>query len=294
MYRLALSSLSLLVLAGCAVDRATVLEQQERQLEAVRQARAADPMPQPQPVFEPPRAAPPAAAPQPVVAPAPQLVIEPAPQPAPVSVPAPPKIAPPKIAPAKVAPPNVTPSKVTSAPVIAAAPVVPPQAVQTPVDLVAGGNVAPAAPMAVPSTGQPRYAAQISDVQRQAAERALATVNNFRAQFGYKPLRLSDRLSLIAQAHVIDLAARAAVTSQDRQGNGVGVRLLNQGYNPKVAGSLVSGGYPDFNAAFETWRVSQVERSRLLLPKAEELGFAIITDRQSTYGTYIEAIVAAE
>jgi uncharacterized protein YkwD len=121
----------------------------------------------------------------------------------------------------------------------------------------------------------------------------VTAINEYREKYGYPPLRYSEQLSEIARAHVVDLAARNEVSSMNRQGAGIGNRLLDAGYKPYVAGSLVSGGYASIEDAMASWQADKVQRSRLLLQRANEVGFAVIEDRASTYGTYIEAIVAA-
>ena len=59
-----------------------------------------------------------------------------------------------------------------------------------------------------------------------------------------------------------------------------------------MAGSLVSGGYSQFEKALESWQSNDLQRSRLLMEGATDMGFAVISDRRSTYGFYIETIVA--
>ena len=167
-----------------------------------------------------------------------------------------------------------------------------------PVDLVAGDTVpipqasGPQAPSSMPKASM-ATAASVEEALRVAAEQALATVNALRAEKGEAALALSMQLNEIAKAHVVDLAAWGEVTSLNQSGEGVGVRLKKADYLPKVAGSLVAGGYSDFDAALAEWQTSEVEMSRLLMPQAEEMGFAIISDRLSRYGTYIEVIIAA-
>lgn len=142
---------------------------------------------------------------------------------------------------------------------------------------------------AAPSTSMAALAAQES-----AAFTALALINAERSAEGLRPLEYSRELSAVARAHVVGLAARGEVSSLDPEGNGIGIRLSDAGFTPRVAGSLVAGGYTSFERALQTWLENDVQRSRLLLPDAEELGIAAISDRRSTYGTYIEAIIAGD
>jgi len=153
---------------------------------------------------------------------------------------------------------------------------------------------APPAPVVPAKASNDIDPQKVQTLQRTAAEKALATVNAFRARHGFKPLVYSEQLSTIAQAHVADLAARGEVSALGPNGQTIGVRLLDKGYDPRVAGSVVAGGYPTFDAAFTSWTRNQVEASRLLHPAAKEFGFAVVTDPGSTYRTYIEAIVAAQ
>ena len=122
---------------------------------------------------------------------------------------------------------------------------------------------------------------------------ALLAVNAYRAEFGYAPLRFSPQLSATALAHARDLAARGEVTSLSAGGQGVISRITAGGYAPAEAASLVAGGYDSFDAALASWKENRVQRSRLLLPNATEVGVARVEDPRSTYRYYIEMIVAA-
>lgn len=124
-----------------------------------------------------------------------------------------------------------------------------------------------------------------------AAERAVSTLNAYRVENGLPPVQYSEELSHIAEAHVVDLAARGEVTARNRDGQGIGERLQAAGLSPKVAGSLVSGGYTTFEGALDSWKANAVQRERLLIKEAGEVGFAVISDRTSTYGVYMELII---
>ncbi|MEM9233188.1 MAG: CAP domain-containing protein [Pseudomonadota bacterium] len=154
---------------------------------------------------------------------------------------------------------------------------------------VISGN---AAPQVVASTDGAAAVADGEVSQLLAAERAVAAINAYRTENGLSPLAYSDELSKVARAHVVDLAARGEVSALDRNGQGIGDRLKSVGYESKQAGSLVSGGYATIEAALESWQKNTVQRSRLLMENADEMGFAIISDRTSTYGIYIETIIA--
>lgn len=130
-------------------------------------------------------------------------------------------------------------------------------------------------------------------LQRTIAQRAAIRVNTIRAARGLDPLAYSEELSRVAQAHVVELAARGAVTALSADGKNIGARLRDSAYPVSVAASLVAGGYPTLDAALESWLANEVEASRLLQPNVTEFGFAVVTDPGSTYRTYIEAIFAA-
>ena len=135
--------------------------------------------------------------------------------------------------------------------------------------------------------------AETQDTATMAAQRALAEVNALRTANGLPPLALNQTLNAAARAHVIDLAARGEVSALDGEGRGIGERLVAAGYDPLTAGSLVSGGYAKFSDALDSWLKNDVQRSRLMIESADEMGFAIISDRRSTYGIYMEAIIAS-
>lgn len=197
----------------------------------------------------------------------------------------------------KISPPRIVGKAAPSAMASAVAPTIrapmAPEAQGQPKPLSAPFK-APPEPVAQAKANDGVDQQQVQALQRTAAQKALATVNAFRARHGFEPLVYSEELSIIAQAHVADLAARGEVSALGPNGQTIGVRLLDKGYNPRVAGSVVAGGYPTFDAAFTSWTRNQVEASRLLHPAAKEFGFAVVTEPGSTYRTYIEAIVAAQ
>lgn len=160
--------------------------------------------------------------------------------------------------------------------------------------VIAEAAAAPAGiPQIVASTEGAHAPKAEDDVTRLlAAERAVSTLNAYRAENGLPPLQYNEELSRIAEAHVVDLAARGEVTARNRDGQGIGERLQAAGLAPKVAGSLVSGGYATFEGALESWKANEVQRQRLLIEAAGEVGFAVISDRTSTYGIYMELIIA--
>ena len=98
----------------------------------------------------------------------------------------------------------------------------------------------------------------------------------------------------VAEAHVLELAARGEVTALNSEGQGIGERLAAVGMTPEVAGSLVSGGYTNFENALASWKANPVQRSRLLIEGAKEVGFGVVSDRTSTYGIYMELIITGD
>ncbi|MEM6649562.1 MAG: CAP domain-containing protein [Pseudomonadota bacterium] len=134
----------------------------------------------------------------------------------------------------------------------------------------------------------------INSLQRAAGEKALIAMNQFRLANGAPPLRLDDRLSRLAQDHVMDLSIRKEVSSNSRNGQGIGVRLLNAGLTDIASGgSLVAGGYTDIENALAAWQQNEKRRGQLLNEEVSLLGFAVISDPTSPYGTYMEMIIAA-
>lgn len=154
----------------------------------------------------------------------------------------------------------------------------------------------------VPSTGETvaatateKSAKRLSSAKMTAldAANAVSAINAYRAKFGMKPLRYNSKLSQIAESHVNDLARRGEVSALTPRGEGIGKRLIKSGYRPNVAGSLVSGGYDSFEAALAEWQTTDMQRSKLLIESADQVGVAFVADRNSPYVYYIETIIAS-
>ncbi|WP_370336579.1 CAP domain-containing protein [Parvularcula marina] len=155
---------------------------------------------------------------------------------------------------------------------------------------------AQAAPRVIASTQGAAAPAPADDevMHLLAAERVVASVNAYRAENGLAPLAYNEGLSDVAEAHVLELAARGEVTALNAEGQGIGERLAAVGMTPEVAGSLVSGGYTNFENALASWKANPVQRSRLLIEGAKEVGFGVVSDRTSTYGIYMELIITGD
>lgn len=132
--------------------------------------------------------------------------------------------------------------------------------------------------------------AETAQRQQAAAALALTQVNAYRAEYGLTPLTLNTDLSVIALSHVVDMAAREVVSTRQADGASVMDRLEVAEIKMGSAASLVAGGYGSFAEAMGSWKTDPVQRQRLLMPDAAEMGFAVITDKRSKYGTYYEVI----
>ena len=162
-------------------------------------------------------------------------------------------------------------------------------------ELPAARPAAPAAPInaaPAPVSAPPAAPATLAFIPDPQA--ALDAVNAYRARYGYAPLAYDPLLSQTALDHARDLARRGEVTSVTADGAGVIDRLAARGYRANAAASLVSGGYDAFGDAMTTWRRDRIQRSRLLLPQAREVGLAFVEDPRSPYRYYIEMIVATQ
>ena len=167
-----------------------------------------------------------------------------------------------------------------------------PEIAEAPAPVREASRPAPALPTVSSAPATPPAAAPLAFLAD--PQGALDAVNAYRARYGYAPLAYSPVLSRAALDHARDLAARGEVTSVTTGGQGVIDRLAARGYRAGTAASLVSGGYDAFGDAMTSWRRDRVQRSRLLLPQATEIGIARVEDPRSPYRYYIEMIVATE
>lgn len=114
--------------------------------------------------------------------------------------------------------------------------------------------------------------------------------NKIRLSNGVPALRLSDRLTQVAQAHSSDQASRQKMSHTGSDGSSPFQRIAKAGYRYMSAGENVAMGYKDVPSVMKGWMSSPGHRENILR-RYSEVGFGRAADsRGRFYWTAVFAI----
>ncbi|MDX2287662.1 MAG: CAP domain-containing protein [Hyphomicrobiaceae bacterium] len=117
-------------------------------------------------------------------------------------------------------------------------------------------------------------------------ERALALVNQYRADSGLKPLKLSAELTAAAKAHSRDLAKWDRISHYGSDGSNPWDRVKRTGYKARLAAENVGTGQASFDEVLRGWKDSAGHNKNLLLADAREAGLALVRDDKTEFKTF--------
>lgn len=109
-------------------------------------------------------------------------------------------------------------------------------------------------------------------VSAEPVHRAVTLTNEFRAQKGLKPLRISPVLEAVAERHGRDMARRGFFSHRGSDGSTPGRRARRHGYRFCVVAENILRGYTSADDVIEEWKSSKGHRKNMLLRKATEIG----------------------
>lgn len=95
-------------------------------------------------------------------------------------------------------------------------------------------------------------------------DRLVSLCNTARANVGVNALRADTRLQRVAQAHAEAMARDGYLDHVDRQGRGVGERLMASGFVYRWAGENISAGKDNIDDVFHWWMTSAGHRANIL------------------------------
>lgn len=114
--------------------------------------------------------------------------------------------------------------------------------------------------------------------------------NQFRAQSGLAPLRLSSKLSEAAQTHSQNMAVQDFFDHTGKDGSSAGDRVSRAGYNWRTVAENIAAGQRTPNEVVTSWINSPGHRANLLNTTIEEIGvgyFFLAEDTGTTnYNAY--------
>ncbi len=112
-------------------------------------------------------------------------------------------------------------------------------------------------------------------------------INDYRAQNGLNPLRVSVALTRAADWMSADMAARNYFNHTDSQGRDPFVRMTAFGYNyGGYRGENIAGGYNDAARTFNLWRNSPGHNAVMLSANFNVIGISRAFNQSSTYKWY--------
>jgi len=103
---------------------------------------------------------------------------------------------------------------------------------------------------------------------------AASLIATERAQRGTAPVTQNAALQAAAEAHALDLAARAGLSHTGRDGSSVMDRIARTGYQACFGAENIARGQPSIEAVFTSWRNSPGHYANMVNVQARHFGFA--------------------
>lgn len=117
-------------------------------------------------------------------------------------------------------------------------------------------------------------------------EKALALINQYRADKRLKPLKLNAQLTAAAKAHARDLAKWDRISHFGSDGSNPWDRVKRTGYNASLAAENVGTGQITFDEVLRGWKNSAGHNKNLLLPDARHAGLALVQDPRTEFKSF--------
>jgi uncharacterized protein YkwD len=100
-------------------------------------------------------------------------------------------------------------------------------------------------------------------------------LNQFRAANGVPAVSLNAKLTVVAQAHADDMAAKGYFSHTGRDGSNAGQRITRTGYVWQTWGENIAMGYQDWSAALSGWKNSSGHRRNMLNASFKHVGLGV-------------------
>ncbi len=124
-------------------------------------------------------------------------------------------------------------------------------------------------------------------------ERARDIINQYRADRGLKPLKLSAHLTEAAKAHSRDLAKWDRISHYGSDGSNPWDRVKRTGYKARLAAENVGTGQVSFKEVMKGWRESPGHNKNLLLADAREMGIALVQDPKTEFKSFWTLVIGS-
>lgn len=123
--------------------------------------------------------------------------------------------------------------------------------------------------------------------------KALALINQYRADKGLRPLKLNAQLTAAAKAHARDLAKWDRISHFGSDGSNPWDRVKRAGYKASLAAENVGTGQLTFQEVLRGWKESAGHNKNLLLADARHAGLALVQDPRTEFKSFWTLVIGA-
>ncbi len=122
--------------------------------------------------------------------------------------------------------------------------------------------------------------------------RGAALTSAYRATHGLGPVTPSSALRRAADAHAIKMARTGKVKHKIGIGDSFPKRLHTAGYDARIAGENIAGGFDTIEQAMVGWKKSPGHNKILLKPRVTEIGIGVSQNMSTGLETYWVMVLA--
>jgi uncharacterized protein YkwD len=115
---------------------------------------------------------------------------------------------------------------------------------------------------------------------------ARSIINQYRAEHGLKPLKLSAELTAAAKSQSRDLSKWDRISHYGSDGSNPWDRVKRAGFKARVAAENVGTGQIDFSEVMKGWKDSPGHNKNLLLADADYMGIALVQEPRSEFKSF--------
>lgn len=122
---------------------------------------------------------------------------------------------------------------------------------------------------------------------------ALSDFNQYRAENGLMPVKLSGKLNLASKVHAEDMMRAGEASHTGTDGSSHSDRVQLQAYYFSIVAENVAAGQKSWEKVFKAWQDSPDHNVNLLEKDVTDFGIALAYDPNSSYGSFWAMLVAA-
>lgn len=121
-----------------------------------------------------------------------------------------------------------------------------------------------------------------------------ALTSAFRSSRGLGPVRPNSKLRRMAEGHALVMAKTGKVQHAIGFGDSFARRLHASGYDARVAGENIAGGFDTIEEAMQGWKDSPGHRKNMLKPTINEIGIGVANNPTARLKNYWAMVIAVQ